>query len=90
MICDIDGALLNFIDPMDLSAFFGNALYNAIGSAGALGAQAKPSIRARVYEKRGSILIEIGSCVGTPSLKNGLPRSAKGGALSRFRHEEHT
>ncbi len=77
MHCVADGSCLGFMDVMDLSALFGNALDNAIESA----VQVPPEerlIELTVGERKGFVVITVGnSCGQIPTFEGGLPQTSK-------------
>lgn len=78
MTCVVDGASLNFMDAMDLSALFGNALDNAVESAMQLPQEEQRLIHVTVQVKRGFVVIVVGnSCTGQVQFSDGLPRTSK-------------
>ncbi len=79
MITVADGESLSFMDPMDLSALFGNALDNAIESVGAIAAPERRLIRVTIVRQKGFCRIRVENCFdGAIRLKNGLPVTTKG------------
>lgn len=79
LTCTVDGALLNFMDALDLSAVFGNALDNAIECESRLADPEKRMILLNVSARQGFVLIRVENyCEGTLSYREGLPRSTKG------------
>ena len=57
LTCVADGTLLNFVEPMDLSAVFGNALDNAIECEERIAAPEKRLIHVTVSARRGFVLV---------------------------------
>lgn len=57
--CVADGALLAFIDPIDLYTIFGNAIDNAVESVEKLEEQEKRQIDVMVYRQQKFLLIHI-------------------------------
>lgn len=79
LTCTADGGLLKFMDVMDLSAVFGNALDNAIECEAGLSDPEKRMILLSVTGRQGFVLIRVENyCEGTLSYREGLPRSTKG------------
>ena len=73
-----DGALLNFMDVMDLSAVFGNALDNAIECEERIAEPEKRLIHVSVSAQRGFVLIRFENyCEDTPNFLEGLPVTTK-------------
>ena len=73
-----DGALLNFMDVMDLSAVFGNALDNAIECEERIAEPEKRLIHVSVSAQRGFVLIRFENyCEDAPSFSEGLPVTTK-------------
>lgn len=79
LTCTADGSLLDFMDVMDLSAVFGNALDNAIECETRLSNPEKRMILLSVSARQGFVLIRVENyCEDTLSYQEGLPRSTKG------------
>lgn len=79
LTCTVDGALLCFMDALDLSAVFGNALDNAIECEKRLADPEKRMILVYVSARQGFALIRVENyCEDTLSYREGLPRSTKG------------
>ncbi|OZG64256.1 histidine kinase [Bifidobacterium eulemuris] len=77
--CVAQGESLAFIDPMDLSSLFGNALDNAIEAAGRVRDADRRQIRCSVAERRGFVQICVeNGCEGPVAFDKGVPRSTKG------------
>ena len=78
LTCVADGALLNFMDVMDLSAVFGNALDNAIECEERIADPEKRLIHVSVSAQRGFVLIRFENyCEDAPSFSEGLPVTTK-------------
>lgn len=78
LTCVADGALLNFMDVMDLSAVFGNALDNAIECEERIAEPEKRLIHVSVSAQRGFVLIRFENyCEDAPSFSEGLPVTTK-------------
>lgn len=78
MTCVVDGKLLNFIDAMDLSALFGNALDNAIESVQRIAPGNERAIHVTVQQKKSFAVITVGnSCTEDIRFRNGLPQTSK-------------
>lgn len=77
--CVADGTALDFMEVMDLSAFFGNALDNAIESTIALDDPEHRLIRVAVYRQRSFVMLKVENYyTGKLDLSEGLPRTTKG------------
>ena len=73
-----DGSLLNFMDIMDVSALFGNALDNAIESVSAIQDKEKRLIHLTVSRDKGFVRIRMENCYGGElDFENGLPQTTK-------------
>lgn len=73
-----DGSLLNFMDIMDISSLFGNALDNAIESVGAIPDKDKRLIHLTISQNKGFVRIRVENCYGGRlDFKNGLPETTK-------------
>lgn len=73
-----DGSLLNFMDIMDISSLFGNALDNAIESVGAISDKEKRLIHLTISKDKGFIRIRMENCYGGElDFENGLPQTTK-------------
>ena len=77
--CVAQGESLEFIDPMDLSSLFGNALDNAIEATAKVRETDRRQIRCSVAERKGFVQICVeNSCEGPVTFDAGVPRSTKG------------
>lgn len=73
-----DGSLVNFMDIMDISSLFGNALDNAIESVGAIHDKEKRLIHLTISQNKGFVRIRIENCYGGElDFENGLPQTTK-------------
>lgn len=78
LTCVADGALLEFIKPMDLSAIFGNALDNAIECVQQISVPEKRLIHVTVSAQRSFALIRCENyCEGSPQFSGDLPITTK-------------
>lgn len=78
MTCVADGAALSFMDVVDISTLFGNALDNAIESVSKIADQSKRLIHVSVARQKGFLRIRVENCYeGEITLENGLPSSTK-------------
>lgn len=78
LTCVADGAALNFMDAMDISNLFGNALDNAIEAASHVADVQKRLIHLSVARQKSFVAIRVENCyVGTLRFKNGLPITTK-------------
>ncbi|MDR2742309.1 MAG: GHKL domain-containing protein [Treponema sp.] len=78
LTCVADGALLNFMDVMDICSIFGNALDNAIESVLRVDDIDKRLIRIALYSQNNFILICFENYfVNEINLENGLPSTTK-------------
>lgn len=74
----VDGRLVDFMDPMDLSALFGNLLDNAIEHTDRLADPEKRWIQLSVRQKNDFVVIEVGNHYeGTILFQDGLPMTTK-------------
>ena len=79
--CAADGRLLDFIDPLDLSALLGNLLDNAIEHAGAISDPALRWIEFAVRKKNSFVILEVGNHYeGDIVFQDGLPQTTKSDA----------
>ena len=73
-----DGAAMEFMDPMDVSILFGNALDNAIESVMKIEEQDKRLIHLSVDRQKNFLRIRLeNTCAETPTMINGLPATSK-------------
>lgn len=78
LTCVAEGAALEFMHPIDISALFGNALDNAIESVKKLSNPEKQLIHVSMARQRGFLRIRIENCYeGKLSLDNNIPASTK-------------
>ncbi len=79
MICVADGESLGFMEPMDISAFFGNAVENAIESVEKITSPERRLIHIAVGKEKSFLRIRIENCCDEKvSFRGGLPVSSKG------------
>lgn len=73
-----DGSLLNFMDIMDISSLFGNALDNAIESVGVIPDRDKRLIHLTISRQKSFVRIRVENCYGGElDFQNGLPETTK-------------
>lgn len=73
-----DGSLLNFMDIMDISSLFGNALDNAIESVSAIPDRDKRLIHLTISQQKSFVRIRLENCYGgSLNFENGLPETTK-------------
>lgn len=91
LTCVADGALLDFMEVMDLSAVFGNALDNAIECEERIADPEKRLIHVSVSAQRDFVFIRFENyCEGSLNFSEGLPGDHQGGSeLPRLRAEKH-
>lgn len=78
LTCVADGALLDFMNPMDLSALFGNALDNAIESVSKISDPEKRLIHVSVVKQKNFLRIRVENCYeGEIKFKGGVPVTTK-------------
>lgn len=78
LTCVADGALLDFMDVMDLSALFGNALDNAIEGVSLLPDTSQRLIHLSVARQKGFVSIRLENrCKESLQVEKGLPRTTK-------------
>lgn len=74
----VEGSALDFMDELDLCSLFGNALDNAIESAGQLPDPEQRLIHLSVNRERGFVRILLENrCAVVPELRRGLPVTTK-------------
>jgi hypothetical protein len=79
LTCVADGALLDYMDVMDICSIFGNALDNAIGGVLTTADPEKRLIRIALYSQNKFILICFENYFeGEIKMENGLPATTKG------------
>ena len=78
LTCVADGAALDFMDVMDISNLFGNALDNAIESVNKITDPERRLIHLSVARQKGFAAIRIENCYeGELKFENGLPVTTK-------------
>ena len=78
LTCVADGAALDFMDVMDLSALFGNALDNAIEGVSLLPDTEQRLIHLAVARQKGFVSIRLENrCRDSLHVEKGLPRTTK-------------
>lgn len=78
LTCVADGSALDFMDVMDISALFGNALDNAIESVKKIPDREKRLIHVGVAKQKGFLRINVENCYeGELLFENGLPKTTK-------------
>ena len=78
LTCVAEGAALDFMRPMDVSALFGNALDNAMESVKKLSDREKRLIHLSVARQKGFLRIRVENCYeGELRLEAGMPASTK-------------
>lgn len=78
LTCVADGKELDFMDLMDVSALFGNALDNAIESVMKLEDRSKRLIHISVARQKGFVRIRVENCfTGELHYEDGLPATTK-------------
>ncbi|MCD7918721.1 MAG: GHKL domain-containing protein [Clostridiales bacterium] len=78
LTCVVDGAALGFLDVMDLSALFGNALDNAIEAVVQLPDPEQRLIHLSVSQERGFLRIRLENrCREEETVTGGLPKTSK-------------
>lgn len=76
--CIVDGALLSFMNTMDLVSLLGNTLDNAIESTLALASTEKRLINLRVSKKANFVMYSLENYSETPlHFEDGLPQTTK-------------
>lgn len=78
LTCVADGALLDFMDVMDLSSLFGNALDNAIEGVSKVPEPEERLIHLSVTQEKQFLRIRVENrCQGQVELRRGLPGTTK-------------
>ncbi len=78
LTCVADGSALDFMDVMDISALFGNALDNAIESVKKIPDREKRLIHVAVAKQKEFLRIRVENCYeGELVFENGLPKTTK-------------
>lgn len=78
LVCVADGALLNFMDVMDICTIFGNALDNAIEYELTIPDKEKRMIRMNVLAQKGFLVIRVENYFdGVLHLNGGIPPTTK-------------
>ena len=78
LTCVADGQMLDFMDPMDLSALFGNALDNAIESVKKLGDPEKRLIHISMARQKKFLRVRVENCFeGALEYENGVLATTK-------------
>ena len=78
LTCTADGCALAFMQPMDISALFGNALDNAMESVRKVDDQEKRLIHLTVNRQKGFVRIHMENYFeGEIRFVNGMPRTSK-------------
>lgn len=78
LTCVADGTAINFMDVMDISNLFGNALDNAIESVSKLGDPQRRLIHLSISRQKGFAAIRIENCYeGALKFEHGLPLTTK-------------
>lgn len=78
LTCVADGKELEFMQPMDISALFGNALDNAIESVNKIGDPQKRLIHVSVSRQKNFLRIKVENCYeGELEFENGMPKTTK-------------
>lgn len=81
LTCIADGEALSFIAPVDLYAFFGNALDNALEAVERIDDPDRRSISLMVRQRAGMALVHVeNTCTSSVELVDGLPQTTKLGA----------
>lgn len=76
--CVADGALLSFMNPVDLYTLFGNAIDNAIEAVRKIGQKEKRVIDIMIYERQKLIAVQIVNPVENEmKFEDGLPLTTK-------------
>ena len=78
LTCVADGKELEFMQPMDISALFGNALDNAIESVKKISDRQKRLIHVSVARQKNFLRIKVENCYeGDLEFENGMPKTTK-------------
>lgn len=78
LTCVADGALLSFMDAMDICTIFGNLLDNAIECQLRIADKSKRLVHLTVHGRKGFLIIQSGNyCERMPQFKDGLPLTTK-------------
>ncbi len=78
MTCVADGALLDFMSAMDISALFGNALDNAIEATSKLTDPKQRLIHLTVSQQRSFLAIRVENCCSSDVvMEDGIPLTTK-------------
>lgn len=78
LTCTADGSVLHFLNAMDLSILFGNALDNAIESVRKIEDREKRLIHLTINQKKNFIRIHMENCYeGELQMVNGMPATSK-------------
>jgi hypothetical protein len=78
LTCVADGEALNFMNAIDISSLFGNALDNAIESVNKILDKEKRLIHVSVARQKGFLRIRVENCYeGNIVFENGLPATTK-------------
>mgnify|MGYP002855660913 CR=1 FL=1 len=73
-----DGRLLDFMDPVDLSALLGNLLDNAIEHVSQIQDKEKRWIQFQLRRRNDFVVLSVGNhCLEAPNFQNGLPLTTK-------------
>jgi signal transduction histidine kinase len=84
MTCMVDGAALDFMDPMQLSALFGNAIDNAVEASARIADPERRSVKVSAFAQGGFMTIRFENHLPHPvEFVDGLPQTTKG---DRARH----
>lgn len=76
--CVADGAALDFMDVVDISALFGNALDNAIECVSKIDDPEKKLIHLAIVRQKGFLRIRVENCcIEELEFENGLPKTSK-------------
>ena len=78
LTCVADGKELDFMQPMDISALFGNALDNAMESVKKIADPQKRLIHVSVSRQKNFLRIKVENCYeGELEFENGMPKTTK-------------